>query len=321
MQLYTLRKQTASDFPAVLARLGAKGYVGVELAGFGDLTAEQLRQSLDSAGLAVSSAHVGFQDAAEFAAALDAHRALGCDTVVVPMLGARFVHRSRHGARRGRWRERARCRRARARNDARLPQSLLGAHEDARRPPGVVALLRSCRTDRVRRGRYLLGAGRRFGSEGARGRARTAGRLAAREGRTGRRAAESDGCRRRRRGRRAGCARREPERASGTSSSSTGAPPTCSTRSRRATTTSSAAASPGVARERVCEPPAVRVAIVGCGVISRAYAHTMRKLGFIELVACVDDAPGRADELASEYGATAQHARRGAERSRRSTRW
>lgn len=52
-------------------------------------------------------------------------------------------------------------------------------------------------------------------------------------------------------------------------------------------------------------PPAVRVAIVGCGVISRAYAHTMRELGFIELAACVDDAPGRADELANEFGATA----------------
>src|SRR4051812_21400212 len=79
VQLYTLRKQTASDFPAVLSRLGTKGYVGVELAGFGDLTPEQLRQALDAAGLVVSSAHVGFQDAADFGAALDAHQSLGCD--------------------------------------------------------------------------------------------------------------------------------------------------------------------------------------------------------------------------------------------------
>jgi len=50
-------------------------------------------------------------------------------------------------------------------------------------------------------------------------------------------------------------------------------------------------------------PTAVRVAIVGCGVISRAYAHTMRKLGFIELAACVDDVPGSAEALASEFGA------------------
>jgi sugar phosphate isomerase/epimerase len=86
VQLYTLRKQTASDFPAVLARLGAKGYVGVELAGFGSLTPEALRRALDEAGVVVSSAHVGFQDETEFGAALDAHQPFGCDTVVVPAM-------------------------------------------------------------------------------------------------------------------------------------------------------------------------------------------------------------------------------------------
>jgi sugar phosphate isomerase/epimerase len=86
VQLYTLRKQTAADFPAVLERLGAKGYVGVELAGFGDLTPQQLRRALDDAGLVASSAHVGFGDETEFATALDAHQALGCEMVVIPML-------------------------------------------------------------------------------------------------------------------------------------------------------------------------------------------------------------------------------------------
>jgi sugar phosphate isomerase/epimerase len=86
VQLYTLRKEAAADFPAVLERLGAKGYPGVELAGFGDLTAERLARALSDAGLAISSAHVGIQQDADFAAALDAHRALGCDTVVIPAL-------------------------------------------------------------------------------------------------------------------------------------------------------------------------------------------------------------------------------------------
>jgi len=86
VQLYTLREQTASDFPGVLARLGAKGYVGVELAGFGDLTPDQLGRALENAGLVVSSAHVGFADEPDFAAALDAHQSLGCDTVVIPAL-------------------------------------------------------------------------------------------------------------------------------------------------------------------------------------------------------------------------------------------
>jgi sugar phosphate isomerase/epimerase len=87
VQLYTLREQTATDFPAVLARLGAKGYPGVELAGFGNLTPDQLTRALADAGLTVSSAHVGVgDDLDEFAAALDAHQALGCDTVVIPAL-------------------------------------------------------------------------------------------------------------------------------------------------------------------------------------------------------------------------------------------
>ena len=53
-------------------------------------------------------------------------------------------------------------------------------------------------------------------------------------------------------------------------------------------------------------PEPSRVAIVGCGVISRTYAHTMSQLGFVELAACVDDAPGRAEELASAFGAAAR---------------
>ena len=87
VQLYTLRKETAADFPAVLARLGAKGYPGVELAGFGGLTHDQLSRALTDAGLTLSSAHVGItDDLDEFGAALDAHQSLGCDTVVIPAL-------------------------------------------------------------------------------------------------------------------------------------------------------------------------------------------------------------------------------------------
>ena len=66
VQLYSLREEVAVDFPAVLSRLGAKGYAGVELAGFGALTPQQLADALARAGLAVSSAHVGYAGADEF---------------------------------------------------------------------------------------------------------------------------------------------------------------------------------------------------------------------------------------------------------------
>ena len=51
--------------------------------------------------------------------------------------------------------------------------------------------------------------------------------------------------------------------------------------------------------------PVSRVAIVGCGVISRTYAHTIGQLDFLELAACVDDIPGRADKLAAKFGGKA----------------
>jgi sugar phosphate isomerase/epimerase len=88
VQLYSLREAVAVDFPAVLARLGAKGYVGVELAGFGDLTPPELSAALTSAGLQLSSAHVGYARPDEFAAALDEHQLVGCDTAVVPAMRA-----------------------------------------------------------------------------------------------------------------------------------------------------------------------------------------------------------------------------------------
>jgi sugar phosphate isomerase/epimerase len=86
VQLYTLREETAIDFPGVLARLGAKGYAGVELAGLGGLTPAQLSSALAGAGLALSSAHVGLNVEGGFEAALDVHQSLGCDTVVIPSL-------------------------------------------------------------------------------------------------------------------------------------------------------------------------------------------------------------------------------------------
>ena len=88
IQLYTLREEVNADFPAVLRRLAAKGYAGVELAGFGALTPAQLAAVLAETGLAVSSAHVGYQPADGFAAALADHRTLGCDTAVIPALRA-----------------------------------------------------------------------------------------------------------------------------------------------------------------------------------------------------------------------------------------
>jgi predicted dehydrogenase len=46
-----------------------------------------------------------------------------------------------------------------------------------------------------------------------------------------------------------------------------------------------------------------RVGIVGCGVIAPAYANTLQELGNVELVACADMLPERAEALAAGHGA------------------
>jgi sugar phosphate isomerase/epimerase len=86
IQLYSLRDECADDFRAVLARLGAIGFVGVETAGFHGLTGAEVRRALDDAGLTTSSAHVGLAKRDAYEAALDEHQELGCDTVVIPAL-------------------------------------------------------------------------------------------------------------------------------------------------------------------------------------------------------------------------------------------
>ncbi|MEX1008728.1 MAG: sugar phosphate isomerase/epimerase [Acidimicrobiia bacterium] len=84
VQLYSLREEAAADFPAVLERLGSIGFVGVEFAGFYGLSSSEVGRALEGTGLQVASAHVGLAEVDQFAAALDDHAAIGCDTVVIP---------------------------------------------------------------------------------------------------------------------------------------------------------------------------------------------------------------------------------------------
>jgi sugar phosphate isomerase/epimerase len=84
VQLYSLREEAARDFAAVLERVAAIGFVGVEFAGFNGLAAADVGRLLDANGLVAASAHVGFAGDDDFKAALDEHAAVGCDTVVIP---------------------------------------------------------------------------------------------------------------------------------------------------------------------------------------------------------------------------------------------
>lgn len=58
LQLYTVRDETAKDMAGTLARVAQMGYAGVELAGYGGMSADALRTRLDDLGLRVAGSHV-----------------------------------------------------------------------------------------------------------------------------------------------------------------------------------------------------------------------------------------------------------------------
>ncbi len=61
VQLYTLRNETAQDFPDTLRQVADAGVSAVEFAGFGSYSAVEMRQMLDDVGLVAMGAHVGIQ--------------------------------------------------------------------------------------------------------------------------------------------------------------------------------------------------------------------------------------------------------------------
>ncbi len=85
IQLYSLRDETKNDFIGVLKKLGEIGYTGVEFAGYGDIPAEIMKNTLDECGMKSVGSHVGLQqlkDNLEFE--LEYNKALGTKYIVVP---------------------------------------------------------------------------------------------------------------------------------------------------------------------------------------------------------------------------------------------
>src|SRR5690348_13181223 len=81
IQLYTINDAMRADARAALKRLREIGYVEVESAGYGSLTAQQFRGLLDEAGLICPSAHLQF-DPADLNRAFDEAHALGAKFAV-----------------------------------------------------------------------------------------------------------------------------------------------------------------------------------------------------------------------------------------------
>jgi sugar phosphate isomerase/epimerase len=58
VQLYTLRELARNDMAGVLRQVKEVGYDGIELAGYGNATAQDVKRTVDELGLEVVSAHI-----------------------------------------------------------------------------------------------------------------------------------------------------------------------------------------------------------------------------------------------------------------------
>ena len=87
LQLYTLRRLTASDLPGTLDAVAAAGYRAVELAGLPDVQPSELARLLDEAGLRVVASHEGVEALREDVSAVaDRMAVLSCSRVIVPWM-------------------------------------------------------------------------------------------------------------------------------------------------------------------------------------------------------------------------------------------
>ena len=87
LQLYTVRDETAKDFVGTLRKVAALGYKGVEFAGYGGLTAHEMKSLLTEIGVRAVSTHVALtvleQDLAKEIAYC---QEIGCTFLILPWL-------------------------------------------------------------------------------------------------------------------------------------------------------------------------------------------------------------------------------------------
>jgi len=87
LQLYSVREATAKDFKGTLRKVAEMGYEGVEFAGYGGFSAEQLREWLDELKLKAVGSHVGLADLRNDPDAVASfNRKIGSPYVVCPSL-------------------------------------------------------------------------------------------------------------------------------------------------------------------------------------------------------------------------------------------
>jgi len=87
LQLYTVRDETAKDFVGTLRKVAAVGYKGVEFAGYGGLSAHEMKALLTEIGVRAVSTHVRLEALEQDLAKEIAYcQEIGCTFLVLPWL-------------------------------------------------------------------------------------------------------------------------------------------------------------------------------------------------------------------------------------------
>jgi sugar phosphate isomerase/epimerase len=87
VQMYTLRAEAEQNFAGTLKKVAELGFDGVEFAGFGGLTAKEVKILLDEYGLRVAACHVPLEELeANLDTVIEEQKIIGSNYVVVPFL-------------------------------------------------------------------------------------------------------------------------------------------------------------------------------------------------------------------------------------------
>lgn len=85
LQLYSIKDETKKDFKSAVKKVGKIGYKGVEFAGYGDLTSDEIVKLLEDAGLYSVGSHCGLQFFLEnFEETLAFNKAIGSKYIICP---------------------------------------------------------------------------------------------------------------------------------------------------------------------------------------------------------------------------------------------
>src|ERR1700730_2912924 len=91
LQLYTVRDETAKDFPITLHRVAEMGYAGVEFAGYGGISSKDMAAFLANLGLRALGTHVGLAALeSDLDGELNYCLDIGCSFIILPWLSQEY---------------------------------------------------------------------------------------------------------------------------------------------------------------------------------------------------------------------------------------